>query len=90
MTAREVLRHLVDERSEVQTELARLWLEDLRHAGDEDGPPLDDQALASLDRRRCGGWREAAISIYYSSGVKLKPKVLPEMTTREALPEAHA
>ena len=50
MTTREVLHHLVDELPEEQTELARLWLGDLRHAGDEDGPPLDAEALASLDR----------------------------------------
>jgi hypothetical protein len=50
MTAREALHHLVDELPEEQTELARLSLEDLRHAADEDGPPLDAEALASLDR----------------------------------------
>jgi len=50
MTTREALHHLVDELPEEQTELARLWLEDLRHAADEDGPPLDAEALASLDR----------------------------------------
>lgn len=49
MTTREALHHLVDELPEEQTELARLWLEDLRHAADEDGP-LDGDALASLDR----------------------------------------
>ena len=50
MTTREALHHLVDELPEQQTELARLWLEDLRHAADEDGPPLEAEALASLDR----------------------------------------
>lgn len=50
MTTREALHHLVDELAEEQTELARLWLEDLRHASDEDGPTLDAEALASLDR----------------------------------------
>ena len=50
MTTREALHHLVDELPEEQTELVRLWLEDLRHAADEDGPPLDADALASLDR----------------------------------------
>ena len=50
MTTREALHHLVDELPEEQTELARMWLEDLRHANDEDGPPLDAEALASLDR----------------------------------------
>ena len=50
MTAREALHHLVDELPEEQTEIARLWLEDLRHAADAEGPPLDADALASLDR----------------------------------------
>lgn len=50
MTTREALHHLVDELPDEQAELARLWLEDLRHATDEDGPPLDAEALASLDR----------------------------------------
>ena len=50
MTTREALHHLVDELPEEQTELARLCLEDLRMAADEDGPPLDDGALASLER----------------------------------------
>ncbi len=50
MTRREALHHLVDELPEEQTELARLWLEDLRHAAGEDGPPLDAEELASLHR----------------------------------------
>lgn len=50
MTTREALHHLVDELPEDQTELARRWLEDLAHAADEDGPPLDPEALASLHR----------------------------------------
>lgn len=50
MTAREALHHLVDELPEEQTEIARLWLEDLRHAADQDGPPIDADVLASLDR----------------------------------------
>ena len=50
MTTREALHHLVDELPEEQAELARVWLEDLRDADDEDGPPLDAEALASLDR----------------------------------------
>ena len=50
MATRETLHQLVDELPEAQTELARLWLEDLRYAADEDGPPLDTEALASLDR----------------------------------------
>jgi hypothetical protein len=50
MTTREALHHLVDELPEDQAELARQWLEDLRHAADNDGPPLDGDAIASLDR----------------------------------------
>ena len=50
MTTREALHHLVDELPEEQAEPARLWLEDLRYAADEDGPPLDVEALASIDR----------------------------------------
>ena len=50
MTPREALHHLVDELPEEQTEIARLWLEDLRHAADEDGPPLDAEVLVSIDR----------------------------------------
>jgi hypothetical protein len=50
MTTKETLHHLVDELPEDQTELARLLLEDLRNAADTDGPPLDHEALASLDR----------------------------------------
>ena len=50
MTAREELHQLVDSLPENQAELARMWLLDLRDAADEDGPPLDAGALASLDR----------------------------------------
>ena len=50
MTAREALHQLVDQLPEDQAELAQAWLEDLRDANDEDGPPLDAEALASLDR----------------------------------------
>jgi NADH:ubiquinone oxidoreductase subunit len=50
MTTREELHHLVDELPEEQAELAREWLQDLRDAADHDGPPLDDESLASLDR----------------------------------------
>lgn len=51
MTTRETLHRLVDELPDDQAELARTWLEDLRDASDEDGPPLDAAALASLE---CG------------------------------------
>ena len=52
MTTKDALHHLVDELPEDQTELARVLLEDLRDAADVDGPPLDDETLASLDRGR--------------------------------------
>ena len=50
MTTREALHQLVDELPEDQAELAHAWIQDLRDAGDEDGPPLDPEALSSLDR----------------------------------------
>ena len=50
MTTREELHRLVDELADDQTGLAHAWLQDLRDAADEDGPPLDAEALASLDR----------------------------------------
>lgn len=50
MTTREALHHLVDELPDDQAELARIWLEDLRGASDVDGPPLDAETFASLDR----------------------------------------
>jgi hypothetical protein len=50
MTTREALHQLVDELPEDQAELAHAWLQDLRDAADEDGPPLGPEALASLDR----------------------------------------
>jgi hypothetical protein len=40
----------IDELPEEQTELVRLW-QDLRHAADGDGPPLNAEVLVSLDRR---------------------------------------
>lgn len=40
----------MDTLPEEQAELAQVWLQDLRDATDEDGPPLDAAALASLDR----------------------------------------
>ena len=50
MTAREELHELVDKLPEQQAELARGWLQDLRDAADDDGPPLDAEVIASLDR----------------------------------------
>jgi hypothetical protein len=50
MTTREALHELVDQLADDQAELARVWLEDLRNAAGEDGAPLDDSALAALDR----------------------------------------
>jgi hypothetical protein len=50
MTTRDALHQLVDQLPDAQAELARAWLQDLRGAADEDGPPLKPEALASLDR----------------------------------------
>jgi hypothetical protein len=50
MSTREALHRLVDDLPDAQAELARTWLEDLGHAADEDGPPLDAATLGSLDR----------------------------------------
>jgi hypothetical protein len=50
MTTKAELHSLVDDLAEDQADLARLLLEDLRDAADVDGPPLDEEALASLDR----------------------------------------
>ena len=47
-TTREALHQLVDELLEEQAELARVWHQDLRDAADDDGPPLDQEALAKL------------------------------------------
>jgi hypothetical protein len=41
MTTREALHQLVDELPEHQAELAHGWLQDLRDAADDGGPPLD-------------------------------------------------
>ena len=50
MTTRQALHELVDQLPDDQAELARVWLEDLRNAADEDGAPLDASTLAALDR----------------------------------------
>jgi hypothetical protein len=50
MTTREALPQLVDGLADDQAELARVWLEDLRHASDEDGPSPEAETLASLNR----------------------------------------
>jgi hypothetical protein len=50
MTTREALHQLVAELPDDKAELARVWLEDLRNAADENGPPLDADVLASIDR----------------------------------------
>lgn len=50
MTSKETLHQLVDQLEEEQADLARVLLEDLRHAADGNGPPLDVSTLASLDR----------------------------------------
>ena len=50
MTTKETLHQLIEQLPEEKTELARLVLEDLRDASDNDGPPLDAETLESLDR----------------------------------------
>ena len=50
MSTKDALHLLVDEMPDDQAELARQWIEDLRNATDEDGPPLHSETLASLDR----------------------------------------
>ena len=50
MTTKDVLHRLIDELPEDRTDLAHIVLEDLTNAADTDGPPLDSEALASLDR----------------------------------------
>ena len=47
MTVKEELHQLIDRLAEEQ---ARDLLEDLRDAADADGPGLDNETLASLDR----------------------------------------
>ncbi len=47
MTVKEELHQLIDRLADEQ---ARDLLEDLRDAADIDGPPLDQEALTSLDR----------------------------------------
>ena len=49
MTTKEALHQLVEDLPNDQADFARCLLEDLRHASDEDGPPLDAETLASLD-----------------------------------------
>jgi len=50
MTTKETLQQLVDQLPDDQAELVRTWLEDLRHAADADGPPLDAAILSSVGR----------------------------------------
>jgi len=47
VTAKEELHQLIDRLADKQV---RDLLEDFRDAADTDGPPLDEEALASLDR----------------------------------------
>ena len=51
MSTKETLHQLVEQVRDDQAELARQWLEDLREI---DGPPLDANTLASLDRGLAG------------------------------------
>jgi len=50
MTTREALHELIEQLPDEQAEVARKWIEDLRDASDEDGPPLDAETLVALDR----------------------------------------
>ncbi len=50
MTNREALHQHMDQLPDEQVELARIWLEEVRGAADEDGLPLDEEAPAFLDR----------------------------------------
>ena len=50
MTTKADLHRLVDELPEARTELARLILEDLNGADDENGEPPTAEELASFDR----------------------------------------
>jgi len=50
MTTKADLHRLIDELPEARTELARLILEDLNGAADNDGEPPTPEELASLDR----------------------------------------
>ena len=50
MTVKEEIHRLVEELPENQAELARQMLQDLCDAADANGPPLDPEVLASLDR----------------------------------------
>ena len=50
MTTKADLHRLIDELPEARTELARLILEDLNGAADENGKPPTAEELASLDR----------------------------------------
>jgi hypothetical protein len=50
MNTRKEIHPLVDKLSEGKAEFVSEWLQDLRDANDEEGPPLDAEALASLDR----------------------------------------
>ncbi len=50
MVTKEELHRLIDELPEDRAELARLILQDLGGAADEDGDPPSPEELASLDR----------------------------------------
>lgn len=50
MTTKDALHHLIDVLPDEQADLARELLEDLQGASDIDGPALDAETLASLDR----------------------------------------
>jgi len=50
MTTREALHEIIEQLPDEQAEVARTWLEDLRDASDEHGPPLEAETRAALDR----------------------------------------
>ncbi len=50
MVTKEELHRLIDELPEDRAELARMILEDLTGAADENGEPLSAEERASLDR----------------------------------------
>ena len=64
VTVKEELHQLIDRLADEQ---ARDLLEDLRDAADVDGPPLDEEVLASLDRGLADVAANRMISLEISS-----------------------
>jgi len=65
-TTKDALHHLLYDLPEDQAELARFLLEDLQDAADSGSSPLDEEALASLDRglRDIAAGREKPLDEY--------------------------